>query len=326
MTERLEAGEPQSNSLSDRGGAQHPGAEPPRRRVAAMTWRMAPPSCSRRSSTSRWLPPAHWLSFHRRAEQDRRRRARTALRKPATSASPTRPGRAARRHRGVLQAYLAWGEAINRLHRSDQPERHRQDARASRSPTSPSTPPLPPTTLLSNPAALRQFLDTGGESLWRGFNNYLGRPCQERRDAGAGRQVAVQGRRQHRDHARRGRLPQRSARADPVRAEHRPRCRKRPLVVTPPQINKYYSLDLSPDKSLVQFLVEAGPAGLLRQLAQPDRGNSATGASTRYVAALDEATDAVREITGSDDVTMVAAPAPAASRRGRLRGLAGRQG
>jgi poly[(R)-3-hydroxyalkanoate] polymerase subunit PhaC len=30
--------------------------------------------------------------------------------------------------------------------------------------------------------------------------------------------------------------------------------RKRPLVITPPQINKYYAMDLSPDKSVVQFL------------------------------------------------------------------------
>ena len=33
---------------------------------------------------------------------------------------------------------------------------------------------------------------------------------------------------------------------------------RRPIVVTPPQINKYYSLDLTPDKSLVQFLLKEG--------------------------------------------------------------------
>jgi len=33
---------------------------------------------------------------------------------------------------------------------------------------------------------------------------------------------------------------------------------KRPLLVTPPQINKYYSLDLSPDKSMIRFLLENG--------------------------------------------------------------------
>ena len=31
-----------------------------------------------------------------------------------------------------------------------------------------------------------------------------------------------------------------------------------PLVVTPPQINKYYALDLSSDKSMVRFLLESG--------------------------------------------------------------------
>ena len=34
--------------------------------------------------------------------------------------------------------------------------------------------------------------------------------------------------------------------------------RKRPLVITPPQINKYYALDLSPDKSMVRFLLDSG--------------------------------------------------------------------
>jgi Poly(3-hydroxyalkanoate) synthetase len=51
---------------------------------------------------------------------------------------------------------------------------------------------------------------------------------------------------------------------------------KRPLVVTPPQINKYYALDLSPDKSMVRFLLESG-IQLLRQLAQPDGGQSRLG-------------------------------------------------
>src|SRR5262249_52924440 len=34
--------------------------------------------------------------------------------------------------------------------------------------------------------------------------------------------------------------------------------RKRPLVITPPQINKYYAMDVSPDKSMVQFLLNSG--------------------------------------------------------------------
>ena len=37
-----------------------------------------------------------------------------------------------------------------------------------------------------------------------------------------------------------------------------PTVRQRPLVITPPQINKYYAMDLSPDKSMVRFLLESG--------------------------------------------------------------------
>ena len=67
-------------------------------------------------------------------------------------------------------------------------------------------------------------------------------------------------------------LQQRGAGTDPVQAARPTRSTSRPLVICPPQVNKFYALDLSPEKSLVKFAAEPGPADLRDQLAQPDQG------------------------------------------------------
>ncbi len=75
-------------------------------------------------------------------------------------------------HRRLLQIYLAWGDALNgfidktSLNDIDK-SRARLIAGIFIDAASPTNNPM------SNPAAVRQFLDTGGESLWRGFKNYL---------------------------------------------------------------------------------------------------------------------------------------------------------
>ena len=37
-----------------------------------------------------------------------------------------------------------------------------------------------------------------------------------------------------------------------------PQVHQRPLVMSPPQVNKYYSIDLSPEKSLVKWTADSG--------------------------------------------------------------------
>jgi len=76
--------------------------------------------------------------------------------------------------------------------------------------------------------------------------------------------------------------------------------------VTPPQINKFYSLDLSPDKSLVQYLLKSGIQVFCVSWRNPTAKERDWGFDT-YIEALDEGNDAVRDITASDDVTMMGA-------------------
>jgi polyhydroxyalkanoate synthase subunit PhaC len=83
-----------------------------------------------------------------------------------------------------------------------------------------------------------------------------------------------------------------------------PNVRKRPLVITPPQINKYYALDLSPEKSMVRFLLDSGIQVFCVSWRNPTTAHREWGLDT-YVAALDEAVDVARDLTGSDDISMM---------------------
>jgi polyhydroxyalkanoate synthase subunit PhaC len=207
-------------------------------------------------------------------------------------------------HRRLLQGYLAWGDAINKfidqtsLSDIDKARAH-LIANIFIDAASPTNNPL------SNPTAVRQFLDTGGESLKRGFKNYLGDlakngglPAQV--DASSfklGGNVATTP----------GAVVFRNDLLEVIQYQPTtPEVRKRPLVVTPPQINKFYSLDLSPDKSLVQFLLKSGIQVFCVSWRNPTPRERNWGLDT-YVVALDEGTDAVRDIAGFDDVTMMGA-------------------
>src|SRR5271156_16170 len=207
-------------------------------------------------------------------------------------------------HRGLLQAYLAWGDAINgfiektSLGDVDKTRAH-LIANIFIDAASPTNNPF------TNPAAAKQFLDTGGDSLRRGFKNYLsdlaengGLPAQvDKTPFKVGVNIA----------ATPGAVVFRNELLEVIQYKSdTPEVRKRPVIVTPPQINKFYSLDLSPDKSLVQYLLKSGIQVFCVSWRNPTVRERDWGLDT-YVAALDEGTDAVREIAGADDVTMMGA-------------------
>jgi polyhydroxyalkanoate synthase len=71
-----------------------------------------------------------------------------------------------------------------------------------------------------------------------------------------------------------------------------------PLLFVPPQINKYYVLDLSPQKSVVRYLVAQGFQVFIVSWRNPGPAQRDWGMA-HYVQALVEATDVVRAITRS---------------------------
>src|SRR5262249_61679972 len=77
----------------------------------------------------------------------------------------------------------------------------------------------------------------------------------------------------------------------------------RPLLIAPPQINKFYVFDLVPEKSIVQHCLKGGLQTFAISWKNPTSAESNFGIDT-YVEALEEAVDAMREITGSADVNI----------------------
>lgn len=71
-----------------------------------------------------------------------------------------------------------------------------------------------------------------------------------------------------------------------------------PLLVVPPTINKFYAIDLAPERSLVEFLVREGQQVFVVSWRNPDARHAAWGFDA-YVRAILDALDAVERITGS---------------------------
>jgi polyhydroxyalkanoate synthase subunit PhaC len=205
-------------------------------------------------------------------------------------------------HSRLLKAYLAWSAAVeNFVSQTSLSEVDKQ--RASLFTTILVDALAPTNSLIANPAAMRKLLDTGGESLWKGLMNYIedlfkngGLPSQVDTSAfKVGQNLATTP----------GSVIFRNELIELIQyAPTTATVWKRPLVITPPQINKYYATDLSPDKSLIRFLLDGGIQTFAVSWRNPTVENRDWGLDT-YVAALDKAVDAVREIAGSDDITMM---------------------
>jgi len=205
-------------------------------------------------------------------------------------------------HSGMLKAYLAWGDAVGGF--VDKTSLSDIDKARAHLVTEILIDAVAPTNaMLTNPAAMRKFVDTGGRSIWSGLKNYFedlasngGMPAMVDQSAfKVGENLATTP----------GAVIFRNELLELIQyTPMTPKVWKRPLVITPPQINKYYALDLSTDKSMVRFLLESGIQVFCVSWRNPTAANRDWGLDS-YVAALDEAVDAAREVTGSDDISMM---------------------
>nr|WP_239028244.1 alpha/beta fold hydrolase [Pseudonocardia acidicola] len=157
----------------------------------------------------------------------------------------------------------------------------------------------------SNPALLKKALETGGHSLVRGVRNML-------RDAvtnnGMPRQVAPGQHEVGRDLAATpGKVVFRNRLIELIQYEPQTeRVHAIPLLLSPPWINKYYIMDLAPQKSLVEWAVQHGHTAFMISYRNPDSGLREVTMSDYLCEGPLAALDVVEEITGSPTVNVAA--------------------
>jgi polyhydroxyalkanoate synthase len=204
----------------------------------------------------------------------------------------------------AMQAYLAWREALLGLV-DDLDLDPKSRARGRLAMTLLTEAVAPTNTLLGNPAALSRALETRGESLWSGLQNMWrdwrengGMPSQvDRRPFRVGENLAVTP----------GQVVFRNDVLELIQyAPSTAKVRERPLVMIPPQINKYYILDLAPGRSLVEYVVARGFQTFVVSWRNPTAAQRDWGLDT-YVGALVEATEAALRITASEKLNVLGA-------------------
>ncbi|MEZ5709499.1 MAG: alpha/beta fold hydrolase [Blastomonas sp.] len=160
----------------------------------------------------------------------------------------------------------------------------------------------PTNTLIGNPTAQKRALDSGGLSLMKGLKNAYddmvhndGMVSQvDKKPFKLGKNVACSpGNVVYRDEIME--LVQYQPSTDKVYAI--------PQLTIPPQINKMYINDLSPEKSVVKWQVDNGIQTFVISWRNPQK-EQGHWAMADYIAACTRALDTVCEITGSDKVNV----------------------
>jgi polyhydroxyalkanoate synthase subunit PhaC len=209
-------------------------------------------------------------------------------------------------YRLIGQGYLAWEQSVGRLVEQQQtswPRRERARFLANIL-----TAGLSPTNFLfGNPAALRRAVETQGQSLACGARNFSrdvltnrGMPQMvDSRSLTVGENLAVSP----------GAVVYREEMFEllqyvPTTAA----VRERPLLFVPPEVNKYYVLDLAPGRSLVEYAISQGVQTFMLVWRNPrldkSLGHGHWGMDD-YIAAELRAFDVVREISGAHDLNLV---------------------
>ena len=206
-------------------------------------------------------------------------------------------------YRRSLQAYLAWQHQLQQwVAQSNLAEDERARARFILAMLSdaiaPSNSPL-------NPLALKELFNTGGNSLIKGLRQLLddvvhngGMPRQVNKLAfEVGRNLATTP----------GAVVYRNELLELI--QYKPMSEKqyeRPLLIVPPQINKYYIFDLSTDKSFIQYALKNNLQVFVVSWRNPDIRHREWGLST-YVEALEQALDVCLAITASRSANLLGA-------------------
>jgi polyhydroxyalkanoate synthase len=152
---------------------------------------------------------------------------------------------------------------------------------------------------LTNPVAMRKWVETRGQSLVSGFRNFM-------RDAAAKniRMVEADAFTVGVDLATTpGRVVLRNRMLElihytPTTAE----VHQTPIVIVTPWINKFYILDLTPKKSLVKYLTDQGYSVFITSWKNPTAEMADVGFDDYLLEGVDQAVNAARALCGSPQV------------------------
>ncbi|HKZ73382.1 MAG TPA: alpha/beta fold hydrolase, partial [Steroidobacteraceae bacterium] len=204
----------------------------------------------------------------------------------------------------LMQGFLAWRATMNRI--LDRANASDEDRERARFVLSLFTEAFAPTnSLLGNPGAIQRIVQTRGKSLVYGAQNFVddllnngGMPQQvDQRKFRVGKNVANSP----------GVVVHRSEVFELIQYE--PATEKvyaRPLLVVPPQINKFYVLDLAPGRSFAEYATQHGVQLFCISWRNPTAAQRDWNLET-YLRACRDAIDTALEITDADQIHTMAA-------------------
>jgi polyhydroxyalkanoate synthase subunit PhaC len=206
-------------------------------------------------------------------------------------------------YRRMMQMYLAWASTV--MQAVEDADLDWRDGQRARFAAEVLTTALAPTnSLLGNPAAVKRVFETGGLSLVRGARNIVkdlrtngGMPSTvDRGVLEVGTDLA----------ATPGAVVYRDDVCEVL--QYRPATGtvwSRPVLLVPPQISKYYFMDLAPGRSFVEHAVANGLQMFVISWRNVTGEQSDWGLDT-YAEAVERVIDVVRQVSGSDDVNLLA--------------------
>src|SRR4029079_7933863 len=207
-------------------------------------------------------------------------------------------------YKRLMQGFVAWRDMLNRV--LDRADTTTEDRERARFVLQLFTETFAPTnSLFGHPGALQRITETRGKSLLYGMQNFIddltnnfGMPRQvDERKFQVGRNLAVTP----------GAVVFRGEAFELIQyTPQTDRVHRRPLVLVPPQINKFYATDLSPGRSFAEYAVSQGIQTFCISWRNPTAAQRDWNMET-YLSACKQAIAATWEITGADSVNTMAA-------------------
>ena len=158
--------------------------------------------------------------------------------------------------------------------------------------------------LATNPAALKRAFETGGRSVLNGAKNFID---DVRTNGGRPRQVDttpfVLGKNTA---ATPGKVVYRNELIELIQYEPQtPQVHSAPLLCSPPWINKYYVMDLAPQRSFIEWAVQHDRTVFVISYRNPTAEMSGLTMDAYLIDGPKQALDVISDITGADTIDIV---------------------